>query len=70
MFDRAFINHPFGHYREWLKQRIFWSDDFFGGGWVVPGHKDTVELLRDNDRFTTEKSKSLVDRFRPNTAPN
>jgi cytochrome P450 len=66
MFDRAFIANPYPRYKEWLQSgRIFWSNDFFGGAWVIPHHKDIVELLRDNERLTTEKAGSLVAQFPP-----
>lgn len=66
MFDRAFIANPYPHYQQWLESgRIFWSPDFFGGAWVIPHHKDITELLRDNDRLTTEKAGSLVAQFPP-----
>lgn len=66
MFDKAFIANPYPHYKEWLQgERIFWSPEFFGGAWVVPHHKDNTELLRDNERLTTEKSGSLVAQFPP-----
>lgn len=66
MFDRAFIANPYPQYYEWLEQgRVVWSQDFFGGAWVLPHHKDNTELLRDSERLTTEKAGSLVAQFPP-----
>lgn len=60
------IPNPYPTYYQWLGgDRIFWSDDFLGGAWVVPRHKDIQELLRDNDRLTSEKAASLVAQFPP-----
>jgi len=66
MFSRAFIDNPYSHYREWLESgRIFWPEAFLGGAWVVPHYKDITELLRDNERLTSEKAGSLVLQFPP-----
>lgn len=66
MFDRAFINNPYPHYQEWLERgRIFWSDAFLGGAWVVPHHKDIQDWLRDNEHLTSEKASTLVKQFPP-----
>ena len=66
MFDKAFIANPYPQYSEWLESgRLFWSPDFFGGAWVVPHYKDNVELLRDSERLTTEKSGGLISQFPP-----
>ncbi len=66
MFSRAFIENPYPQYQEWLDNgRIFWSEEFFGGAWVIPHHKDIQELLRDNDRLTSEKAGNLVKQFPP-----
>src|SRR5690349_2810251 len=66
MFDKAFIANPYPQYHKWLDSgRIIWSDDFFGGAWVLPHHKDNVEWLRDSEHLTTEKSGSLVAQFPP-----
>ena len=66
MFEKAFIDNPYPTYHEWLEGgRLFWSPDFFGGAWVLPHYKDNIELLRESDRLTTEKSGGLVAQFPP-----
>jgi cytochrome P450 len=66
MFDKAFIANPYPQYHQWLDSgRIIWLEDFFGGAWVLPHHKDNVEWLRDSEHLTTEKSGSLVAQFPP-----
>jgi cytochrome P450 len=66
MFEKAFIANPYPTYHEWLERgRMFWSQDFFGGSWVLPHYKDNTELLRESDRLTTEKSGGLVAQFPP-----
>src|SRR5215210_5288092 len=64
--SRAFITNPYPQYQEWLnREQLFWSDDFFGGAWVLARHQDNITLLRDSERFTTEKSSGLVSQFPP-----
>jgi cytochrome P450 len=67
VFNQEFIANPYAHYQKWLEgERIFWSKQFFGGAWVLPHYKDSVELLRDNGEYlTTEKAGGMFGQFPP-----
>jgi hypothetical protein len=46
--DAAFLNDPYPAYRE-LREAgpIHWSEEFFGGAWLLTRHEDVESVLRD-----------------------
>jgi len=43
-----FTAHPYTHYAAWRETApLLWSDDFFGGAWVLTRHDDVAWALRE-----------------------
>jgi cytochrome P450 len=48
-------------YREWRAQGpLLWSDQFFGGAWLVTRYADCEALLRDTTRFSARRTGGWV----------
>lgn len=46
--DGAFLDDPYPTYRAWREEgALLWSDDFFGGAWLLTRHADVELALRD-----------------------
>lgn len=59
--NASFIENPYPQYTVWREQgRVVWSDDFFGGAWLVTHHADVEQLLRDT-RFSSQRTGGWVN---------
>jgi cytochrome P450 len=46
--DEAFLDDPYPAYQAWREEgAMLWSDDFFGGAWLLTRHADVEAALRD-----------------------
>jgi cytochrome P450 len=61
LIDAAFLADPYPAYRA-LREAgpVLWSDEFFGGGWLVTRHADVDALLRDA-RFSARRVGGWVN---------
>ena len=56
----AFLANPYPAYRAWREAGpIHWSDEFFGGAWLVTRHAD-VELVLKDPRFSAQRTGAWV----------
>jgi cytochrome P450 len=52
---------PYPAYAAWREAGpIHWSDDFFGGAWVLARHADVDAVLRDDRRFSARRTGGWV----------
>lgn len=57
-----FLENPYPTYRRLRDQSpIIWSDEFFGGAWVVSRHADVELVLRDK-RFSAQRTGGWVNK--------
>lgn len=61
MIDAAFLADPYPSYAK-LREvgPIHWSDEFFGGAWLLPRHADVEAVLRDPARFSAQRTGGWV----------
>lgn len=46
--DAAFLDNPYPAYQAWREEgALLWSDEFFGGAWLLTRHADVEAALRD-----------------------
>lgn len=56
----AFLANPYPAYRAWQEAGpIHWSNEFFGGAWLVTGHADVEQVLKD-PRFSARRTGAWV----------
>ncbi len=57
----AFFNDPYPAYAA-LREAgpVLWSDEFFGGGWLITRHADVEAVLRDTQRFSARRTGGWV----------
>jgi cytochrome P450 len=56
----AFLANPYPAYRAWHEAGpIHWSDEFFGGAWLVTRHAEVELVLRD-PRFSAQRTGAWV----------
>ena len=62
MLDAAFLRDPYPTYRALREAApLVWSDEFFGGAWLVSRHADVELVLRDA-RFSAQRTGGWVMR--------
>jgi cytochrome P450 len=62
LLDAAFLDDPYPAYRAWREAGpIHFSDEFFGGAWLVTRHADVELVLRDA-RFSAQRTGGWVMR--------
>lgn len=63
IIDAAFRADPYPTYAA-LREAgpIHWSDEFFGGGWLLTRHADVEAVLRDPARFSAQRTGGWVMR--------
>jgi cytochrome P450 len=62
MLDVAFLRDPYPTYRALREAApLVWSDEFFGGAWLVSRHADVELVLRDA-RFSAQRTGGWVMR--------
>lgn len=62
MLDAAFLSDPYPTYRVLRDAApLVWSDEFFGGAWLVTRHADVELVLRDA-RFSAQRTGGWVMR--------
>jgi cytochrome P450 len=56
LIDDAFLDDPYPTYRA-LREAgpIHWSEEFFGGAWLLTRHDDVEAILRD-PRFSAQRT--------------
>ncbi|MDB5867892.1 MAG: cytochrome [Polaromonas sp.] len=60
VMDAAFLANPYPAYRDWREAGpIHWSDEFFGGAWLLTRHADVELVLRD-PRFSAQRTGAWV----------
>ncbi len=65
MIDDAFLNDPYPTYRMLhAAGPIHWSEDFFGGAWLLTRYADVANALRD-PRFSAQRAGGWVNRSHP-----
>jgi cytochrome P450 len=48
VLDGAFLDDPYATYHAWREAGpVLWSEDFFGGAWLLTRHADVEKALRD-----------------------
>ena len=58
--DAAFVANPYPSYRAWREAGpIHWSEEFFGGAWLLTRHVD-VELVLKDPRFSAQRTGAWV----------
>jgi hypothetical protein len=59
--DEAFLTDPYPAYRA-LRDAgpIHWSEEFFGGAWLLTRHADVEAVLRDATRFSAQRTGGWV----------
>jgi len=59
--DDAFLADPYPAYRA-LREAgpIHWSEEFFGGAWLLTRHADVEAVLRDAARFSAQRTGGWV----------
>jgi cytochrome P450 len=57
LIDAAFLDDPYPTYAT-LREAgpIHWSDEFFGGAWLLTRHADVDAVLRDDTRFAAQRT--------------
>lgn len=60
LLDSAFLSNPYPTYQG-LREAgpIHWSDEFFGGAWLLTRHEDVQAVLRDK-RFSAQRTGGWV----------
>ena len=60
MVDAAFLHNPYPAYQA-LREAgpIHWSEEFFGGAWLLTRHADVEQVLRD-PRFSAQRTGGWV----------
>ncbi|MDL2339206.1 MAG: cytochrome P450 [Pseudomonadota bacterium] len=62
LIDDAFLRNPYPTYRALREAApLVWSDEFFGGAWLVSRHADVEGVLRDA-RFSAQRTGGWVMR--------
>jgi cytochrome P450 len=61
LIDDAFLRDPYPAY-ERLRAAgpIHWSDEFFGGAWLLVNHADVEQVLRDAQGFSAQRTGGWV----------
>ncbi len=61
LIDAAFLADPYPTYAA-LREAgpMHWSDEFFGGAWVLTRHADVDAVLRDDARFSAQRTGGWV----------
>lgn len=61
LVDAAFLADPYPSYAE-LREAgpLHWSDEFFGGAWLLTRHADVDAVLRDSVRFSARRTGGWV----------
>lgn len=61
LIDEAFLRDPYPTY-ERLRAAgpIHWSDEFFGGAWLLVNHADVERVLRDAQGFSAQRTGGWV----------
>ena len=69
LIDAAFLADPYPTYAA-LREAgpIHWSDEFFGGAWLLTRHADVDMVLRDATRFSAQRTGGWVMQTAPNAA--
>ena len=69
LIDAAFLADPYPTYAA-LREAgpIHWSDEFFGGAWLLTRHADVDRVLRDATRFSAQRTGGWVMQTAPNAA--
>jgi len=58
--DAVFVANPYPSYRAWREAgSIHWSEEFFGGAWLLTRHVD-VELVLKDPRFSAQRTGAWV----------
>jgi cytochrome P450 len=59
--DAAFLNDPYPVYRAMREAGpIHWSNEFFGGAWLLTSHADVESVLRDPSRFAAQRTGGWI----------
>lgn len=59
--DAGFVDDPYPTYARWREAGpVHWSEDFFGGAWVLTRHADVDAVLRDDRRFSAQRTGGWV----------
>lgn len=61
IIDAAFLADPYPSYAA-LREAgpIHWSEEFFGGAWLLTRHADVEAVLRDDARFSAQRTGGWV----------
>ena len=61
IINAAFLADPYPTYAA-LREAgpIHWSEEFFGGAWLLPRHADVDMVLRDSTRFSAQRTGGWV----------
>ncbi len=61
LIDAAFLADPYPTYEK-LREAgpILWSEEFFGGAWLLTRHADVEAVLRDDARFSAQRTGGWV----------
>ncbi len=61
IIDAAFLADPYPTYAA-LREAgpIHWSEEFFGGAWLLTRHADVAAVLRDSARFSAQRTGGWV----------
>lgn len=60
LMNTAFLANPYPAYRAWREAGpIHWSEEFFGGAWLLTRHADVELALRD-PRFSAQRTGAWV----------
>jgi cytochrome P450 len=64
IIDVAFLDDPYPSYAR-LREAgpIHWSDEFFGGAWLLTRHADVDAVLRDDTRFAAQRTGGWLMRI-------
>jgi cytochrome P450 len=64
LVDAAFLDDPYPTYAS-LREAgpIHWSDEFFGGAWLLTRHADVDAVLRDDTRFAAQRTGGWLMRI-------
>jgi cytochrome P450 len=64
LVDAAFLDDPYPSYAR-LREAgpIHWSDEFFGGAWLLTRHADVDAVLRDDTRFAAQRTGGWLMRI-------
>ena len=61
IIDAAFLDDPYPTYAA-LREAgpIHWSDEFYGGAWLLTRHADVDAVLRDSARYSAQRTGGWV----------